>query len=359
MTARHRLLALMLSLLPAALLAQNLPVWQMQDAGTTASLRGIVAVSDSIAWASGTGGTVLRTLDGGQHWTRCATPDAAKDGASLDFRGVQAWDEKTAIAMASGPGDQSRLYKTTDGCASWTLVLANPDKNGFWDAVSIADRQNIMILGDPVEGRFVIEESVDGGKSWKRDASVALRASEAEGGFAASNSSFLRFKNGALAFGTGSPSGAHAFLGCGSCIPAERWRAVAVAAFPPATSAGIFSLSARDERRWIAVGGDYLKPNESVGTAAYTSDGGLHWAASEKNPHGYRSSVQWWEQGKLWITVGTNGSDLSRDDGRNWQKIDDGNWNALGLPFVVGPHGRIARLEGKTGNSAQRTGNSQ
>jgi len=54
--------------------------------------------------------------------------------------------------------------------------------------------------------------------------------------------------------------------------------------------------------------------------------------------------VQWWEQEKLWITVGTNGSDLSRDDGRNWQRLDDGNWNALGLPFVVGPHGRIARL---------------
>lgn len=345
MTARHRFLALMLSLLPAALLAQNLPVWQMQDAGTTASLRGIVAVNSSIAWASGTGGTVLRTIDGGQHWTRCATPDAARDGASLDFRGVQAWDEKTAIAMASGPGDQSRLYKTTDGCASWALLFANPDKDGFWDAVSIADQQNIRIFGDPVEGRFVVYGSEDGGKSWKRDARAALRASAAEGGFAASNSSFLRLESGAWAFGTGSPAGARVFLGCVSCMSAERWHAVDVAAFPAAKSAGIFSLAARDERRWVAVGGDYLKPNESVGTAAFTRDGGLHWTAAEKNPHGYRSSVQWWEQGKLWITVGTNGSDLSRDDGRNWQKIDDGNWNALGLPFVVGPHGRIARLK--------------
>jgi hypothetical protein len=44
--------------------------------------------------------------------------------------------------------------------------------------------------------------------------------------------------------------------------------------------------------------------------------------------------------------VGTNGSDVSRDDGKRWQPLDDGNWNALSLPFVVGPKGRIARLNG-------------
>jgi hypothetical protein len=45
-----------------------------------------------------------------------------------------------------------------------------------------------------------------------------------------------------------------------------------------------------------------------------------------------------------WITAGTNGSDISRDDGRTWQPLDNGNWNALSLPFVVGPNGRIGRL---------------
>ncbi len=94
--------------------------WQMQDSGTTAGLRGIFSVDGTIVWASGTGGTVLKTLDGGAHWTACAIPDAAADGATLDFRGVQAWDATTAIVMASGPGDKSRLYKTTDGCKTWT-----------------------------------------------------------------------------------------------------------------------------------------------------------------------------------------------------------------------------------------------
>jgi hypothetical protein len=109
-------------------------------------------------------------------------------------------------------------------------------------------------------------------------------------------------------------------------------------------SSGIFSIAFRDKEYGATVGGDYAKPSESAGTAAWTSDGGLHWTAAAKPPHGYRSSVAWSEELKAWITVGTNGSDISRDDGKTWQPMDDGNWNALSLPFVVGPKGRIARL---------------
>jgi len=62
--------------------------WQTQDSHSTASLRGIHAVSDAVGWASGTDGTILRTEDGGKDWQRCATPSGAE---KLDFRGVWAW----------------------------------------------------------------------------------------------------------------------------------------------------------------------------------------------------------------------------------------------------------------------------
>jgi hypothetical protein len=94
----------------------------------------------------------------------------------------------------------------------------------------------------------------------------------------------------------------------------------------------------------VAVGGDNARPNESAGTAAWSADGGEQWAASATPPHGYRSSVEWSELLQAWITVGANGSDISRDDGKTWAALDNGNWNALSLPFVVGPDGRIARL---------------
>ena len=287
----------------------------------------------------------LKTLDGGAHWQKCAVPDAATDGATLDFRGVQAWDAETAIVMASGPSEKSRLYKTTDGCKTWTLLFTNPDKHGFWDALSVADRDNLMILGDPVDGQFSLFDTTDGGKTWDKTRDEGLQSAAKEGAFAASNSSLLvNWVDGIAAFGTGSPSGARLFWECDPCSRKEMWTAADMPSFSKGEAAGIFSMNYRDWRRWIAVGGDYTKPNVSIGTTAWTADGGKQWTASTTPPHGFRSAVQWSENLKLWITVGTNGSDISRDDGKTWQPLDNGNWNALSLPFVVGPNGRIARL---------------
>ena len=102
--------------------------WTIQQSHTTASLRGIHALGNGIAWASGTAGTVLHTTDDGTTWQTCTTPPEAEH---LDFRGIQAFDANTAIVMSSGKGDLSRLYKTTDACKSWKLLFTNPDKEGL------------------------------------------------------------------------------------------------------------------------------------------------------------------------------------------------------------------------------------
>jgi hypothetical protein len=103
----------------------------------------------------------------------------------------------------------------------------------------------------------------------------------------------------------------------------------------------------------VAVGGDYLKPNDPNGTAAFTTDGGQHWFPATTPPHGYRSSIAYDAPTHTWITVGPNGTDISKDDGRNWGPLHptpgqpsdaDQHWNALALPFVVGPHGRVGML---------------
>ena len=329
------------------------PVWKMQDSGTTAGLRGIDSVDGTVAWASGTGGTVLRTVDGGAHWTRCATPDADKDGATLDFRGVQAWDAQTAIVMASGPGDKSRLYKTEDGCKTWKLALANSEKDGFWDAVAfqhgdfgfaIGDEHTGVVIGDPVKHRFQTFVMILG-HGWFIDDGGCV-AQEGQAAFAASDTSVFIFGSRRYILGVGGKAGASVLLSplLVSGIPNDPCGRVSVPMIGGTESAGIFSLWFIDRKKGIAVGGDYTKPNDSTGTAAYSTDGGLHWTASTIPPHGYRSAVQWSESLKAWITVGTNGSDISRDDGRTWQPLDNGNWNALSLPFVVGPNGRIARL---------------
>jgi photosystem II stability/assembly factor-like uncharacterized protein len=118
------------------------------------------------------------------------------------------------------------------------------------------------------------------------------------------------------------------------------------------STAGIFSLSVVGHHA-VAVGGDFKKPDASNKTSAFSNDVGLTWTPSQTQPHGYRSSVAYHSKTKTWITVGPNGTDISRDEGRNWTPLKptaqdrpdaDKNWNALSLPFVVGPRGRIGKL---------------
>jgi hypothetical protein len=311
--------------------------WQMQESGTTAGLRGIDSVDGTVAWASGTGGTVLRTIDGGAHWTKCAVPDAATDGATLDFRGVQAWDATTAIVMASGPGEKSRLYKTTDGCKKWNDNLRNDDPNGFFDVMqfvhsdfgfAIAGPKTGVLIGDPVKGQFKTNAMMLG-YGWFLDTD-GCKSEAGEAAFAASNSSAFEFGNRRYILGTGGRPGAAIHIsallyssdGGGPC------KRIAVPMAGGTDSSGVFSVFFKSLENGIIVGGDYTKPNESKGTAAWSNDSGRSWTASTTPPHGFRFAVQWSDALKVWITVGTNGSDISRNDGKTWQPLDDGNWNA-------------------------------
>lgn len=324
--------------------------WDLQESHTTANLRGIASLGGGVAWASGTGGVVLRTEDGGHLWQSCAMPPGAE---KLDFRAIQAFDANTALVMSSGKGDLSRLYQTTDGCHSWTLLATNPDPQGFWDAVQAADLDTIMILGDPVEGAFQIRETTDGGKTWSVDLGQPLWYNE--GAFAASNSSLLiNWTDGPAVFVTGSPVGARIFRRCDPCKgQSGGWAATPMPMFTWGASAGIFAIHQSSWDHLVAVGGDYRSPDGATGNAAWSNDGGRRWHRAETWPHGYRSSVDYDKATNAWITIGPNGADISKDDGRNWTPLAPTasdppdaakDWNALSLPFVVGSRGRIGKL---------------
>jgi hypothetical protein len=363
--------------------------WDIEESHTTASLRGIHNVGGGVAWASGTDGTVLRTEDGGYLWQTCSIPPGAE---KLDFRGVQAFDENTAIVMSSGPGDQSRIYKTTDGCQTWKLIFTNPDKEGFWDSIRFDflpkkrqsnDHRSGVLVGDPVNGQFALYTTQNGGDSWEiwaKDDEVnaykrlgPINANTRESLFAASNSVVVTLRPNEIRFVTGGEGGSRLF----SAEPHNPFDnetkfkfTVTRLPFPSNKNSGAFSIASRQSQSYkddlMVVGGNYESP-DSVGTCVYlphredNSLGGAVFFGTERQrviasrtpPHGYRSAVAWDSDQKLWITVGPNGTDISTDDGKNWRPLTpspndptdaDKNWNALSLPFVVGPHGRIGRL---------------
>lgn len=324
--------------------------WKMQDSHSSAGLRGIHAVDGSVAWATGTEGTILRTQDAGAHWQRCTPPAGAE---KLDFRGVWAWDSQNAIILSSGPGDLSRVYATTDGCAHWTEEARNSEKGGFWDALvfqghdfgPLGDSKTGVLIGDPINGRFDTRVRLSG-RGWLVD-ETACAAREGEVAFAASNSATFAFGSRRFITVTGGKGGPRALLSPLLAYNGTRKDCLAVKL--PLTggseSSGAFSVGFRDLKHGVVVGGDYKKPDDASGTAAWSADGGRHWTAARMPPHGYRSAAAWYPEAKVWIAVGTNGSDVSRDDGKTWQRLDDGKWNAVSPPFAVGPGGRIGRLQ--------------
>jgi photosystem II stability/assembly factor-like uncharacterized protein len=352
--------------------------WEIQSAPTTADLRGIHALGKGIAWASGSDGTVLRTTDDGAHWQLCPTPPGAE---KLDFRGIQAFDEKTAIVMSTGKGPLSRLYKTTDACQTWKLVFTNPDPDGSWDAIRFRfdwvlnptpNYGSGVLIGDPENGNYVIYTTENRGDTWHPwgplEVAKPARAQSGESIFSASNSAAISpGVNGLFSFVTGGCGGSRLFFAqLHSPFDASTWWAFTISNLHISSNAtsGAFSVAARFPARGLfadlmVVGGDYAKP-ESPGTAVYIPNRvpirnlfSNPATRSEHPPHGFRSAVAYSPTTNTWITVGPNGTDISTDDGRNWRALRptpnepadaDRDWNALSLPFVVGPHGRIGKL---------------
>src|SRR5215831_17437163 len=103
------------------------------DVPTTASLRGLSVINQNVVWASGTGGTVIKTNDGGKTWKVVVVPGAEK----LDFRGIHAFDEKNALIMSSGPAEQgqAQIFRTQDGGKSWQKVFEEKRPGIFFDAI--------------------------------------------------------------------------------------------------------------------------------------------------------------------------------------------------------------------------------
>lgn len=333
---------------PPASVPSGASAWVAQRSGTTASLRGLGVVSGRVAWAGGTGGTFLLTTDGGATWRADTVPGAS----GLDFRDVHALDERTAWLMSAGEGGKSRIYRTRDGGRSWTLQYTNPHPQGFFDGMAFWDARHGIAYSDPVEGRFLVITTDDGGATWREVPREALPpALPGEAAFAASGTGIVVHGDRTAWFATGGAAVARVFRST------DRGRSWTVAETPVragAPTAGIFSLAFRDARHGVAVGGDYARPGEAGRNVALTRDGGLTWIpAAGPPPRGYRSGAAFLGgAAPVLLAVGTSGSDFSPDGGESWTPVDTVAYNSVAFAgpaagWAVGPEGRIARFVGQ------------
>lgn len=316
--------------------------WETLNAGTSASLRGLHAVSDRVVWASGTAGTVIHTVDGGASWRLDSIPMASP----FDIRAVHARSEMVAHAAATA----GRIWRTLDGGKSWSLRYQATDTTVFLDAIAFWDNRHGIALGDPIGGRFFVLLTDDGGETW-REAPVESRpaAVDGEAAFAASGTSLVAMGIGAAWIASGGRvARVHRTVDRG-----RTWQVSDTPIQGGSGSNGVFSISFATLRDGVAVGGDYRFPDSTRATAAFTRDGGVTWEPARVLPRGYRSGVSTrWRRGTrvLALAVGTNGSDYSLDGGVSWTALDATGFNAVavspsGVAFAVGDRGRLARMD--------------
>jgi photosystem II stability/assembly factor-like uncharacterized protein len=321
------------------------PAWVLTETGVTARLRGLSVVSGQVVWASGSAGTVIRTVDGGRTWSSVGPPDTA----DLQFRDIEAFDAHHAVALSIGEGEQSRVYVTDDGGAIWTETFRNDDPRAFYDCIAFSDRRRGLALSDPVDGRFRILATVDGGRSWRVLPTTGMPpALTGEFAFAASGTCLVTADHGSRDawFATGGASVARVFH---SRDRGLTWQVVDTAV-PSGPAAGIFSLAFRDARHGLAVGGDFLVPLSAPDAAATTRDGGRTWVTAATVPGEYRSGSAWVaHRPGVALAVGPTGSDISRDGGRHWTRFDQGSFDSVdcardGRCWASGENGRVAVL---------------
>jgi photosystem II stability/assembly factor-like uncharacterized protein len=330
--------ACLTAFLLAASLTQPGNTWTMQQSGVTARLRGVSAASADVAWASGSGGTVLRSGDRGATWTRLTVPGAEE----LDFRDIDAVDERTAFVLSIGPGGASRIYKTGDAGATWTLQFRNGDPQAFYDAVAFQDARQGYAFSDSVDGAFVVLRTDDGGANWNRIPPELLPAAlPGEGAYAASGSN-IAVMDDHVWIGTTASRVLHSADG------GRTW-SVAQTPVPAGPSAGIFSVAFRDASYGIAVGGDYKLESAAKDNAAITEDGGRTWTVVS-GLSGFRSAVAFVPGApRTVIAVGPSGGDISTDGGRSWRPLPGPGFHALAfapripIAWAVGENGAIGR----------------
>lgn len=279
---------LLLLLTAVSALAQSGP--RVQFSHTPESLRGVSAVSRQVAWASGTHGTYLRTVDGGSTWG----PAQVSDAAALDFRAVVAFSADEAFLMSAGPGEQSRIYHTSDAGQHWQLQLKNDNPKGFFDSMVFWDAKHGIVLGDPIAddtGKLKFELLVtEDGQSWRRVPSSQLPdAMEGEGAFAASNTCL------AIALGAASDvwfaTGGKVARVFHSGDRGKTWEVFNTPMIHGPDSAGIFSIAFRDAQHGVIAGGDYKRPKDDGPNLAFTEDGGKTWTLPSLHPLAYFSAI--------------------------------------------------------------------
>ncbi len=314
------------------LIAQNVKVL---TSGTKTSIRGLSVVDDRIIWVSGSNGTIGRSVDSGNTFKWMTVNGFEK----TDFRDIEAFDETSAIIM--GIASPAYILRTADGGGTWKVVYENKTPGMFLDAMEFWNLNSGIVIGDPIDGKFFIARTFDGGMSWRDiPAQNYPKADSGEACFASSGTNIRKVNNKEAVFISG---GLHSNLFI-------RDKKILLPIIQGTATTGANSIAVKNSKTMIIVGGDFNNKDATSKNCFITTNAGASWESPDRSPHGYRSCVELLGKNK-WVSCGLNGVDFSKDDGKNWEWISNESFHVCRKAkkgtavFFAGTGGKVGKLD--------------
>ncbi|MCY7348742.1 MAG: hypothetical protein LH614_21340 [Pyrinomonadaceae bacterium] len=282
--------------------------WVKQNSNTLAWLSDVYFLNEQDGWIVGSGGTYLKTLDGGKNWTK------EKNFTADNLRQIYFTDEKTGWLLCErdlytlGANSPSYLLKTIDGGVNWERVEFADSQRKRVTKFFFTKNGAGLAVGE-VGALFAL---ADDKKNWKRTASPAR--------YLLSDGTFTDDLNGAV-------------VGAGGTIlftadAGSSWNKASIFGSEDAKLNAVFFIN---QKNGWTVGAN--------GKIFQTVNGGKIWREQQSNVAADLTDIFFTNTANGWA-VGEQGAILRTETAGNvWTKVKSNTKHKLEKVFFVGKKG--------------------
>jgi hypothetical protein len=252
------------------------------------------------------------------------TPYFNQHNDSLDYRDLCVLDQDNIIVCNSG---SEAGYIFNIGQNMLDTLYFNKSKGVFLDDLILEKNGTIYCLGDPIDQKLFLLESIDSGKTWNRILDH-IEIMDGEFFFAASGTC-MSIKDDSIFFAIG---GANSYVLSISLETGKQKKLKS--SIPSNESSGINSVLV-DTDGIYTVGGDYTqKDSTSISFESITSIG------KQTSSIGYQSSISKYKN--FVFCAGPNGIVYKKETDTEWSKLTES-----GYYKVIAHNGRLYCSGGK------------